>query len=136
MKKIFVAATQQHDGKTTLCLGLYQAARKRGLPTCFIKPVGQRYVVEDGEQVDEDAVLFKHALMADGKIKDLNPVTVPRGLTREYIFDRDPERIRARIREVGAQYHDLLGRRVFRAGERRGEVIALRLVNFLAHDGA
>ncbi len=93
MKRIYVAATEQHAGKTTVSVGLFRAAQKRGFRTCFIKPVGQRYVMEDHEQVDEDAALFKHALDADGPIKSLSPVTIPRGFTQAYILNPDPEQI-------------------------------------------
>jgi BioD-like phosphotransacetylase family protein len=100
MKRIYVAATEQHAGKTTISVGLYRAALERGLRTCFIKPVGQRYVMEGEEQVDEDAVLFKRALLAKGNVKDMSPVTIPRGFTREYIFDRNPEAIHRAILEA------------------------------------
>ncbi len=100
MKRIYVAATEQHAGKTTISLGLYSAARKRGYKTCFIKPIGQRYVLEEEQQVDEDAVLFKRALEAAGPIKDLSPVTIPRGFTREYIYEPDPESIYDPIRQA------------------------------------
>ena len=111
MKKVFVAATEQNAGKTTLCLGLYRAAQSRGYKTAFIKPVGQRYMMEEGEKVDEDAVLFKKALAAEGLLKNLNPVTIPRGFTRNYIFNRDPEKLRGRIREAFeslGEDHDLV----------------------------
>ena len=32
---------------------------RRGLSTGFIKPVGQRTVIEDGVPADEDAILMK-----------------------------------------------------------------------------
>lgn len=102
MKKVYVAATRQHDGKTTVSVGLYSAARERGLSACFIKPVGQNYLLEDGVKVDEDAVLFKHALSADGDIGKLSPVTVPRGFTEEYIFNRRPGQIHSRIEQAFA----------------------------------
>jgi len=111
MKRIYVAATQQHDGKTTVSLGLYHAARQRGLKPCFIKPIGQRYVMDRGERVDEDAVLFKYALDADGDAKSLSPITIPRGFTHDYIFHRDPESIRGPIlAAVGqlAEGHDVM----------------------------
>ena len=97
MKRIYVAATQQHDGKTTISVGLYRAAQQRGYNACFMKPVGQRYLVQDGVKVDEDALLFKEALDARGDLQDLSPVTIPRGFTEEYIFNRDPQRIRGQI---------------------------------------
>lgn len=100
MKRVYIAATEQHAGKTTVCVGVYRAALERGYRTCFIKPVGQRYMMEEGEQVDEDAVLFKRGLDAAGPVKDLSPITIPRGFTREYIFNREPEPIRRRILEA------------------------------------
>jgi len=111
VKRIYVAATEQHAGKTTVSVGIYRAACKLGYRTCFIKPVGQRYVMADGEQIDEDAVLFKSALRAEGRLKALSPVTIPRGFTRQYIFNRDPESIRRRILEAVESFapeHDLL----------------------------
>ncbi len=110
MKQVYIAATEQHAGKTTICLGLYHAATSRGWRTCFIKPVGQRYVLEDHQEIDEDAALFKHALMANGPLKQLSPVTIPRGFTRSYIDDPDPESIYGPIREAMdslARDHDL-----------------------------
>lgn len=100
MKRIYVAATQQHDGKTTISVGLYKAAEERGYHACFIKPVGQRYLLEDGVKADEDAVLFKHALSAGGELRNLSPVTIPRGFTEQYIFNREPELISSRIRQA------------------------------------
>ena len=41
--RIFVAATEQNDGKTTTCLGLFAALRKRLGRIGYIKPVGQRF---------------------------------------------------------------------------------------------
>lgn len=100
MRKIYVAATQQHDGKTTVSMGLYNAAEERGHKPCFIKPVGQRYVEEDGVRADEDAVLFKRALHAGGQLRNMSPVTIPRGFTQNYVFNRDPEDIRRRIQKA------------------------------------
>ena len=110
MKKLYVAATEQHAGKTCISVGLYQSAQQRGYRPCFIKPVGQRYVIADGQEVDEDAVLFKRALKADGNMKDLNPVTIPRGFTEHYIFNRNPEHTQGRILEAFGRLekgHDL-----------------------------
>jgi hypothetical protein len=100
MKRVYIAATEQHAGKTTISVGLYRAAMGAGLRACFIKPVGQRYVEEEDARVDEDAVLFKRALLAEGEYQHLSPVTIPRGFTREYIFNREPERIHGPILEA------------------------------------
>jgi len=102
MRRIYIAATQQHDGKTTVSIGLYAAAIERGLKACFIKPVGQRYLVDEGVKADEDAILFKHVLWAEGPLQDLSPVLVPRGFTEQYIFERRPERIHRAILDAFA----------------------------------
>ena len=59
MRQIYLAATGQNRGKTTAALGLLEGFLRRGLTTGFLKPVGQRTVIEDGESADEDAVLVR-----------------------------------------------------------------------------
>lgn len=44
MAAIFVAATRQHVGKTSSCLGIVNGMRARLKDCGFIKPVGQRHV--------------------------------------------------------------------------------------------
>jgi len=46
--RVFVAATQQNDGKTTTSLGLFSALRRKFGRIGFIKPVGQRFVDIEG----------------------------------------------------------------------------------------
>ena len=48
--KVFVAATMQDQGKTTVSLGLMAALNRLYPPVGFIKPVGQRYVTVEGVQ--------------------------------------------------------------------------------------
>ena len=42
-KAIFVAATGQNVGKTTVCLGLIAALKKKFPQLGFMKPVGQQH---------------------------------------------------------------------------------------------
>lgn len=72
-KRIFVAATRQNDGKTTISLGLIRAFKKRFNRVGFIKPVGQRYVFEHGYKVDEDSVLIEKVCGMRCSIKDMTP---------------------------------------------------------------
>jgi phosphate acetyltransferase len=51
-KKIFIGATDQHCGKTTMSLCLAHLARRRYGSVGFVKPVGQEYVQVDGLDVD------------------------------------------------------------------------------------
>ncbi|MCM8813111.1 MAG: AAA family ATPase [Candidatus Omnitrophica bacterium] len=110
-KKIFIAATQQNDGKTTVSLGLIYCLRKFFPRIGFIKPVGQRYLIEQGCQVDEDSLLIEQVYKMQGLLKDMSPVTVPRGFTEEYIKKprRNPliQQIKQSYRHI-AQQSDLV----------------------------
>ena len=80
-RRIFIAATMQNDGKTTVSLGLIKAFKKRFKKVGFIKPVGQRYVFEHGYKVDEDSVLIEKACGMRSPIKDMSPVAIDKGFT-------------------------------------------------------
>jgi len=86
-RKIFISATGQNAGKTTFCLGLIAALLKKFKNIGFIKPIGQRYIMEQGFKVDEDSVLMEKVFsLSEGlSIKDLSPVAVERGFTENYI---------------------------------------------------
>lgn len=84
--RIFIAATRQNDGKTTLSLGLIAAFKKRYKNVGFIKPVGQRYVIEDGLKVDEDSLLIEILCGLKNRLKDMSPIAVERGFTEKYIM--------------------------------------------------
>ncbi len=89
-KRIYVAATSQHVGKTTSTLGLVAAVKKRGIRVGYCKPVGQEFVDLKNLQVDKDAVLF--AQYMDFKIESNvhSPVILGRGATTAYL--EHPER--------------------------------------------
>jgi BioD-like phosphotransacetylase family protein len=97
-KKVFVAATGQDQGKTTVSLGLMDAFREHCPPVGFIKPVGQRYVEFEGVRVDEDVALMRVMFPADCELADMSPVTVGRSFTRDYIRDPHPDELARRIR--------------------------------------
>ncbi|MDD5553518.1 MAG: AAA family ATPase, partial [Candidatus Omnitrophica bacterium] len=88
MKHLFIAATKQNDGKTTVSLGLIFNFQKKFPDIGFIKPVGQRYLEEDGFKVDEDSVLIDDSLKLCGikcRLKDMSPVAVEKGFTENYV---------------------------------------------------
>ena len=84
-KRLFVAATRQNDGKSTICLGLLQILRKKYSRVGFIKPVGQHYVEEEGVKVDEDVILMRKVCSINNSLKDMNPIAVTKGFTERYI---------------------------------------------------
>ncbi len=97
MKKLFVAATRQNDGKSTLCLGLLQALRKTFPEIGFMKPVGQHYIKREGYEIDEDVSLMKDVCRIKDNLADMNPIVVKKGFTEEYIQRGDKEELIQKI---------------------------------------
>ena len=110
MRQLYLAATGQNRGKTTVSLGLVDGFRRRGLNTGFTKPVGQRTVIDDGQPADEDAVLMRSLFDLPEPYSVMSPVHIPRGFTKAYIAGQVVEDLGARI--VAAQRafaaHDVL----------------------------
>jgi BioD-like phosphotransacetylase family protein len=104
MRHIYLAATGQNRGKTTVSLGVLDGFGRRGLSTGFCKPVGQRTVIEDGVPADEDAVLVKTAFDLPESLSRMSPVHIPRGFTQSYIDGRVVEDLPARIRAAHASF--------------------------------
>jgi len=98
-KKLFVAATRQNDGKSTICLGLLQVLKDRYSRVGFMKPVGQHYVEYGGYKIDEDVVLMKDVCGMDNNLKDMNPITVEKGFTEKYIKEGGLEKYVRMIKE-------------------------------------
>ena len=84
-KRVYVAATGQNQGKTTTCLGMILSMERRFGDVGFIKPVGQRYVEWEGQQVDEDSLLIAEVCHIDCHLKDMSPIAIDRYFTRNYI---------------------------------------------------
>ena len=85
MKKIFIAATRQNDGKTSVSLGLFHAFQKRFSKIAYMKPVGQQFKLVNGEKIDKDAVLFKQVYDLQDPLFLMSPIAVPPGFTETYI---------------------------------------------------
>jgi BioD-like phosphotransacetylase family protein len=106
MRHVYLAATGQNRGKTTVSLGVMDGFLRRGLSTGFCKPVGQRTVIEDGVPADEDAVLMKAVFEMSDPIGRMSPVHIPRGFTQSYIDGTVIDDLPARIRTAHAAFAD------------------------------
>ncbi len=100
MKKIFIAATKQNDGKTTASLGLICNFQKRFKNVGFIKPIGQRYLEEDGVKIDEDSVLIEEVCGIKCGLKDMSPIAVEKGFTEKYIDHPNKNSISRQINDA------------------------------------
>jgi len=99
MKKIFIAATSQNDGKTTVSLGLISIFQESFKKVAFIKPIGQRYLEEDGLKIDEDSILIEEVCGIKCGLKDMSPIAVEKGFTEKYISHPDKNLISKQIKD-------------------------------------
>jgi dethiobiotin synthetase len=84
-KHLYVAATNQHVGKTTCTLGLVEAFRQMGKRVAYCKPVGQGAVDFENLQVDKDALLFSTMMHFDLVGKVHSPVILGPGATQRFL---------------------------------------------------
>lgn len=84
-KRLYVAATNQHVGKTTTTLGLVETFRQKGIRVGYCKPVGQEAVDLDNLQVDKDALLFSTMMSFDLKAAVHSPVILGKGATQNFL---------------------------------------------------
>jgi hypothetical protein len=99
VKKIFIAATKQNDGKTTISLGLICNFQNKFKKVGFIKPIGQRYLEEEGLKIDEDSLLIEEVCGIKCGLKDMSPIAVEKGFTEKYIARPDRQSITGQIKE-------------------------------------
>jgi len=99
MKKIFIAATKQNDGKTTVSLGLVRNFQEKFKKVGFIKPIGQRYLEEEGLKIDEDSILIEEVCGIKCGLKDMSPIAVEKGFTEKYIVKADKKPITQQIKD-------------------------------------
>jgi BioD-like phosphotransacetylase family protein len=110
VRQLYLAATGQNRGKTTAALGLLDGFLARGLRTGFMKPVGQRTVIDHGQPADEDAVLMHEVFGLTESYTAMSPVHIPRGFTKAYIAGEVVEDLAARIVDAHRTFaeHDVL----------------------------
>src|SRR6185295_6709202 len=83
--RVFIAATRQNDGKTTMSLGLLAALQKSYPRVGYIKPVGQRFVEIAEQKIDEDTVLMDSVYQLNCPLVDMSPIAVEPDFTRKYL---------------------------------------------------
>ena len=84
-RRLFVAATNQNDGKTTSSLGLVKGFGHLAKSVGFVKPVGQRYAQFNSQKIDEDSLLIMQACGLDCPPADKGTVVVEHDFTRKYL---------------------------------------------------
>ncbi len=112
-RKIFIGATGQHCGKTTISLSLMHLARKKYARVGFMKPLGPKWMEFNGTIVDKDAAMFSTVFGVEEDVALMSPVTLAPGTTRRFldgeIDSESPAReIRAACAELEKKYDFLI----------------------------
>jgi len=112
-KKIFIAATGQHCGKTTISLSLMHLARKKYDRVGFVKPIGPKCIAFNGLTMDMDAAMMASVYHLECDAHLMSPMTITPGSTREYLDGKiSPETPRTlisdAIRELERKYDFLI----------------------------
>jgi dethiobiotin synthetase len=84
-KKIFIAATGQHCGKTTISLSLMHLARKKYQRVGFIKPLGPKCIEYRGMTMDMDAAMMASVYGLEDDARFMSPMTLTPGSTRQFL---------------------------------------------------
>jgi hypothetical protein len=84
-KKIFIGATGQHCGKTTISLSLMHLAARKYPRVGFIKPIGPKCIVYKGLTMDMDAAMIAGVYNLDADAHLMSPVTLTPGMTRKFL---------------------------------------------------
>jgi uncharacterized protein len=84
-KKLFIAATEQHCGKTTTSLSLLHLARKKYRRVGFIKPIGPKPIRFGQWVVDKDAALIAQIYGLEADLPFMSPVVLHPGSTKQFL---------------------------------------------------
>ncbi|MFA5700533.1 MAG: AAA family ATPase [Desulfuromonas sp.] len=97
-RKLFIAATGQHCGKTTISLSLLHLARKKYSRVGFIKPLGPKPALFNGIVADKDAALMARILGQEDLIGLMSPLVLHPGDTQKVLRkELDVATMRAQI---------------------------------------
>lgn len=107
-KKVFIAATGQNSGKTTISVSLMHLARKKYGRVGFIKAIGPKCQDFNGITIDKDAGLMARIFGLEEDIAHMSPVVLGRGSTKKFLDGEIPalypaERISEAVRALEAK---------------------------------
>lgn len=84
-RKLFIAATGQNTGKTTISLSLVHLARKKYQRVGFIKPLGPKPSELNGIIVDKDAALISQVFGLGRDLRRMSPIVLFPDSTRKVL---------------------------------------------------
>lgn len=112
-RKLFIAATGQNCGKTTISVSLMHLARKKYDRVGFIKPIGPKIDYYNDFMVDMDALLMAKTYGLEEDMALMSPVALHKNFTRDYLngelADLDLDRcIVKAVEELDGKYDFLI----------------------------
>lgn len=106
MSTIYIGATSQNAGKTTIALGLLCALEDKGYRCQYFKPVGQHYYEQEGQCADSDVWLCREATGSTMEAEVMSPVIIPSGFVSDYLADPRPDELADKIRGAAARLRE------------------------------
>lgn len=98
---IYIAGSDMNAGKTTLSLGLISwLEEKTENGAAFMKPLGQKTTLLDGQAVGEDTFLVNTSLGLDIPLEYTAPFAMSSGVSESYLAHGTPADIGKRIRRA------------------------------------
>lgn len=103
-RKIFIGATGQNCGKTTISLSLMHLARRRYQRVGFMKPIGPKCIQYRGLTMDKDAAMIASVYGLDQDAHLMSPMTLVHDTTRRFLDGEvSPDAPRRAIQEACAE---------------------------------
>jgi len=102
-KSLYIAATNQHVGKTTSTLGLASVFRRKGINIGYCKPVGQQFLELESIRVDKDTLLFADLLGFEIVPQLHSPVILGAGATTAFLDNPSNYDFRENIRHAAQE---------------------------------
>jgi len=102
-RKIFIAASGQNAGKTTISLSLLHLAQKKYKRVGFMKPISPKPILLRGQRVDKDAALMCQVFGLGRDLRHMSPVVIEGDSTRRFIDGQlAPQRLEQHILDAYA----------------------------------
>ena len=102
MTFLFIGSTGGQAGHTILTWALIERLLEKGFRVGFLKPFGTHPILQDGDWVDHDALLFKSVLQLKEPFADICPYPLADKTTEQQSLDDIPRRIKTLAIELSA----------------------------------
>ena len=102
MNFLFIGSTGGQAGHTILTWALIERLLEKGFKVGFLKPFGTHPILQDGDWVDQDALLFKSVLQLKEPFADICPYPLADKTTEQQSLDDIPRRIKTLAIELSA----------------------------------